>query len=98
MSTKVEYKVKWNTQGCGRCGGSGVYHFACSSGAAKGTCFDCRGRGFRMSPRTRGNMLAFAEWRKTARPTLNECIEALESGRFGWSFKIVKTKTTPTVV
>lgn len=83
-------KVVWNHRGCGRCGGTGKYHVGLSSGGWRvGTCYSCRGAGDKMSPQTIRNMLAFRAWQKQARPTREQALAELASGRFGKAYKLV---------
>ena len=86
---KTEYKIEWNKRGCGRCGGTGFYQFMAGA-ATKGICYDCRGRGYTMSPKTRANMEAYREWRQAENPTLEAILAALKSGRFGKAFRLIE--------
>lgn len=85
----TEYKIHWNKTTCGRCGGTGAYHCGMGDGSAsKRTCWGCWGRGFTRSAVTTRNREAFLAWRKAERPTTDQQIAALRSGRFGKAFRL----------
>lgn len=86
--------VVFNSRCCGRCGGTGVYHFAVGASSSMGRCYACSGAGRLMSPVTRRHALAFAAWRDEARPTLQQVLDALRSGRFGKSWRLVSAPTS----
>lgn len=90
---KTQYKIIWNKKACGRCGGSGAYHCGMGDGSAsKRTCYGCWGRGFTRSAVTERNREAFRNWVKTDRPTCDQQLDALRSGRFGKAFRIESTE------
>ena len=79
-------KIIWNSKQCGRCGGSGAYHFG--QYASKGQCYQCFGAGRITSPVTRKNARAFDAWYNATKRTFDEVREVLASGQFGRSFRI----------
>lgn len=83
-------KICWvfNTRTCGRCGGSGTYFVSLGGGASPRMCYGCNGRGRLMAPATQKNRSLFLAWVAEVRPTHQEALDMLNSGRFGRAFTV----------
>jgi DnaJ-class molecular chaperone len=84
----VNFTLTWNSKGCGRCGGTGVYHISKSGVGTQGVCFKCRGIGRLQADKTTVNARAYYEWKKAEKPSVQQMYDALKSGRFGRAFTI----------
>ena len=80
--------VAFNKRTCGRCGGSGKYYVSMGGGASLRVCYGCSGRGKLMAPATQSNRAAFIAWWGEAKPTQQDALDMLNSGRFGRAFTV----------
>ena len=79
-------KFSFNTRTCGRCGGTGRYHVATGGGTSIRVCYGCSGRGKLMAPATQKNRELFLAWCAETKPTQQQGLDMLNSGRFGRAF------------
>jgi hypothetical protein len=83
-------KIRWvfNKRTCGRCGGTGRYHVATGGGTSIRVCYGCGGAGKLMAPVTQKNRSLFLAWVAEVKPTHQQALDMLNSGRFGRAFTV----------